>query len=512
VTSLVPRQDFVNGMFPPGLYRTDDGGRSWQVVRIPMPAEFPPELTNPVTNSEGHVFCGIANLELIQGQAFTFDWVCSLEDYASLPIHFNYKYLTADGGQSWHAWLATNSESFAEAGAGWRLFDEGGGQQNELQQSLDGGLTWTALKKVAWPEVKLDFVSARTGWAIVTGGNDAYALVHTTDGGRFWSGLDSKAGRYQAPKSAGPNAIPLPLLPAATISRENAGQVIELARRSGVLPCPGYWSQDGRLLAVAGVDDVNVYESRTLNPVPFIPAEGCAFAFSGDWSKVAVRTEADGISIRRVADGAILQTLNVSGEVDQLAFSRDGSLLALGSDQRLVTLWQASDGALLYTLEGKMNLRENLTFSPDGKLLAYGVGRAVGLWDTASGRELRTLQEDPGVPSVVSFSPDGSRLAAGMWDGSLSLWQLQDGSVLSLSPAGSQIRSVSFSPDGSLLASGAEDGSIKLWDCATGQLLATLVGHTNWVSGVAFSPDGLRLLSTSADGTLRVWGVPAAGR
>ena len=35
--------------------------------------------------------------------------------------------------------------------------------------------------------------------------------------------------------------------------------------------------------------------------------------------------------------------------------------------------------------------------------------------------------------------------------------------------------------------------------------LATLRGHTNWVTGVAFSPDGQRLVTGSLDTTAKVW-------
>jgi photosystem II stability/assembly factor-like uncharacterized protein len=509
VTGLEPRQDFLNGKYPPGLYQTRDGGRSWKVHRVPMPTKFPAEMTNPVSNTEGFVFCGISNLELISEKAFTFDWDCLLEDYLPRPLAFRYKYLTVDSGQTWHVWLATGNENFANTGGGWRMLLMGGGQTNQLQQSVDGGLTWTTVKDVVWPEVRLDFLSAKEGWAIVSGEQDAYALVHTTDGGRLWLDLKPKAGRYQAPELAGPTPIPQPLLPAAVITNEVAGQVAELGRRGGVLPCPGYWSADGHLLAVAGSDEVNEYESSILNPVPFIYAKSCGFAFLGDWSKVAIRSDSGEVLIRRMPSGELLQTLKVSGNVDRLAFSRDGDLLAMATDRGELSLWRMSDGTLLFNFGVSINAGANLAFSPDGKLLVYAGGNAVRRRDTASGQELRLLQGSADLLNTVAISPDGTRLAAGPWNGSISLWELPEGTPLSLLPSDRKVTSLAFSPDGRLLASGAQDGTIQLWDSSTGQLLTTLVGHTNWVAGVTFSPDGMRLLSTSADETLRVWGIPS---
>jgi WD40 repeat protein len=76
---------------------------------------------------------------------------------------------------------------------------------------------------------------------------------------------------------------------------------------------------------------------------------------------------------------------------------------------------------------------------------------------------------------------------------------------------------VAFSPDGKTLASASWDQTIKLWDVQTGKELATLKGHTGWVTSVAFSPDGKTLASAggerseessgSADRTIKLWDV-----
>ena len=66
------------------------------------------------------------------------------------------------------------------------------------------------------------------------------------------------------------------------------------------------------------------------------------------------------------------------------------------------------------------------------------------------------------------------------------------------------VSSVAFSPDERTLASGSYDG-IKLWDVATQQNIATL--GANWVYSVSFSPDGRALASGLGSGAVNLWDV-----
>jgi WD40 repeat protein len=67
------------------------------------------------------------------------------------------------------------------------------------------------------------------------------------------------------------------------------------------------------------------------------------------------------------------------------------------------------------------------------------------------------------------------------------------------------VNACAFSPDGSRIVSASNDKTLKLWDAQTGSELATLEGHTDWVTACAFSPDGRRIVSASMDHTLKLW-------
>ncbi|CAE6497704.1 unnamed protein product [Rhizoctonia solani] len=111
------------------------------------------------------------------------------------------------------------------------------------------------------------------------------------------------------------------------------------------------------------------------------------------------------------------------------------------------------------------------------------------------------------VYSVV-YSPEGSRIAVGCGDGTVSIRNSYDGTLLvgPLRGHSDDIQSVAFSPDGKFVASGSKDKTIRVWNAYSGTLVSgPLVGHTDFVFSVSFSPDSARIASGSKDNTIRIW-------
>jgi WD40 repeat protein/serine/threonine protein kinase len=236
-----------------------------------------------------------------------------------------------------------------------------------------------------------------------------------------------------------------------------------------------------------------------------------------------------------------------------VAYSPDGKVLAVaGIIQEFVEIWDVPAHKRIATLQP--NEGRVVAFSPRGDLLATSAGNQIRLWRTGTW-DLVAQHTLPGYVAVLKFSPDGTRLASGSAPDELTVWEVDQGTVVcqirglrvwgwqgvaDFSPNGKAmaiggadhhlrvfdlasgntdvnipeahpepITAVAWSPNGSIIASGSgyNGGPIRLWDAASGKRVGVLEGHTGWICQLIFTTDGQRLYSASADQTIRVWDV-----
>ncbi|MDA1050578.1 MAG: WD40 repeat domain-containing protein [Planctomycetota bacterium] len=243
--------------------------------------------------------------------------------------------------------------------------------------------------------------------------------------------------------------------------------------------------------------------------------------------------------------------------VTAVTHSPDGAIIATAGGQSLqyrpgdVLLWDAANGNLIATLEGHTSNVWSVAFSPDGQtLVSSGYDGKVIVWSVAEKKSTATLEKHKGWCRSVAFHPGGKQFATAGEDGTAVVWDLEGPKEAKEWKAHeAAIYQVAFSADGNTLATASTDKTVKLWDwqsgkenaklegnedavwCVafggdliatggadrqlrlfepSGKLLATLPGHTDWISGVTFSPDGKTIATSSLDRSVRTWNIEQA--
>lgn len=192
--------------------------------------------------------------------------------------------------------------------------------------------------------------------------------------------------------------------------------------------------------------------------------------------------------------------------VVSVATSGDGKYFA-SVDYASAILWDANTGLQLWSGAGSDCVR----FSPDGSKLAFSRGsQAVEIVDIAT-REGQLIRGDGGRISCLAWSPDGATMVIGNANGSLSVCDVDSGTIVEgLTAFSSPVDLLTFHPSGKQFAASSSDEGIVFWDAQTRQQVRRLEGHKVRTVGFAFSPDGTRFVSTGRDGyffTLRMLDV-----
>jgi WD40 repeat protein len=323
------------------------------------------------------------------------------------------------------------------------------------------------------------------------------------------------------------NAVP----PKGIFSEANPAK-LELTLKAGPLPpvTAVAYSPDGQRLAVGSYGQVTIWDLRTGSPVKVLTSVLGAVndvRFSPDGKLLAVgggQPSARG-DLRLFQTDTWQLAGHLGGHDDvvfSVSFSPDSKRLASASFDKTVRIWELGAQKQLLKLDAHSDFVYAVSFSADGKWLAScSKDKSVKVVDAATGKSRFTFSGMNEDVLATAVHPDGKSVVSSGFEPAISWWAIRDGAAesgqASASPRirnqgghGVAVHELTFSKDGKLLVSAGGDGTVRIWNGENGSSVRTLtVGATTYA--VAISPDGKQIASGSFDGQVRLWDV-ASGR
>jgi serine/threonine protein kinase/WD40 repeat protein len=183
-----------------------------------------------------------------------------------------------------------------------------------------------------------------------------------------------------------------------------------------------------------------------------------------------------------------------------VTFSPEGSLLLSGDDQGRIIFWDPETGRKVSECRCTGYVEEAV-FTPDGKqiVVATGTNKLVEVIEVETGKLMNRYPYYQKV-NGVTLHPDGSRVVVSLYDGTVRLYNLEDGGLIRKYEAAKipstthgEAYVAAISPDGTKIAAGYKANTVRVWDLASGRVLRDIRTANSGNEGLAFLADSRHL-------------------
>lgn len=248
-------------------------------------------------------------------------------------------------------------------------------------------------------------------------------------------------------------------------------------------------SPDGQLIASGGFRVVKLWQRQA--PVQAasiqLPAKPTSMAIDPSATIAAFLLEDQRIQLWNMTNGQPGVLLPASDhQVTALAIGPDGKTIVTATESGEISVSQVADGSTTPGLTTPGPITALATTSAEEKLLTAHADNIIRIWNWADVQKPVAEGAEPPAPvaelkghsqavTVLSVVADRQELLSGSRDGTVRVWNLQDGKQLFSQNLGAPVTALSMSADGNHIAAAGENQQTIVWNRGN-QKLATVQG------------------------------------
>ena len=156
-------------------------------------------------------------------------------------------------------------------------------------------------------------------------------------------------------------------------------------------------------------------------------------------------------------------------------FSPNGKLLATGSADRFARVIDIASKKTLHSFEGHTHYVMDVSWQANGRILVSAGGDGMAkVWDVTTGERKKNIEGFKKEVTGVGFVGDKAEVLASSGDATMAVYGLDGKKLRSLEGTKDFVFAEAVSADGRFAAAGTLDGTLRVWDVPSGKVLTTV--------------------------------------